>query len=131
MSFRHICALLPVLFLVSRSKSIDCTCTRLRAHVCAYVCTPAYVAVVKCMRVSRIGHGSTAFISRNSISSDTHRYTRAVYISSSRDGRIARFELYRSARFTFSLTPRTYNKNIYADKGGSLNSLVVFFLFCF
>lgn len=43
----------------------------------ARVCGAPWLSV----RASRIGHGSTAFISRNSISSDTHRYTRAVYIS--------------------------------------------------
>lgn len=37
----HICAPLPVLFSASRSKSIDCACTRL--HV--YVCTYAYVLI--------------------------------------------------------------------------------------
>lgn len=57
----------------------------------------------------------TAFISRNSISNDTHRYTRSVYISS-RDRRTALFELYWDMIRFICFVVRTDGKSSYVNE---------------
>jgi len=106
----HICApASPVLFLASRSKSIDCAARRhIRPHggvTCAtpvlHICLCVWMhrgrkqAEEGGMRASRIGHKDRASISRNSISRDTHRYPdMRVHISRRYGGGASRFELY-------------------------------------